>query len=425
MPDQVTFLTIDPSEAKPEGFPDTGLQSGTEWMKFAQPVYREILKFIEDDDWANKPVGELAVHWNAARGQSATRLINLALTLNQLLIHVAPDSRHLLKPKIKALFRGEEMVFEENLVELEVGAVLAVNFKPIKLEPLVPPEQQAAHDKPPSPDYGIELPEGVVLIDATVWHWENLSAWHRMRIEIERKVFSQVDKRKVFRDVLLHLPIKPSKNAQEIIASRDMCSRVADCESGEEVLDVGASRPARICWTTTELPFDWNTTKVPKFSEAPVDPALVVKSHPYVIATTKLPGPPQFGYLHFTTELCLTEDDVQDGLNSLRKSIDVKKRQGRARPDLPYLLAVHLYSDSASWDDFAPMLIERLWPNDRYQWLSGILAHDPEPARLTSPSASTLSLFPVPNPNATVPMPESMLNSTEPPQQPSDTASGP
>lgn len=413
MPVQINFMSIDPGQADPQGFPQSGDHSGTEWMRFAQSIYPEIFKFIGDEEWLNDPVGELAVHWNVARGQSATRLINLAWTLNQLLIRVAPHYRQLLKPKITALFRGRPMVFEENLAELEVGSVLSCNFEQFTLEPLVPAELIADPEKPPSPDFGIEVPEGLVLVDATVWHWEHLSAWHRMRTAVKERLFGAVDKRKVGRDVLLHLPIKPSSDALESIASRSLCDKIADSESGEEVVDVGASRPARISWTSFEPPstLGWNPARIPRFTEPPIDPALVVKSHPYVIVETKMPGPPTFGLLHITTELCLTEKDVEDGLRSLREALDRKKRQASARPDLPYLVAVHLYSGSAEWNEFMPLIEERLWPNQRYRWLSGILAHDPEPARLTaSPMSGLPTLFLVPNPNANVPTPISLLS---------------
>ena len=144
MPVQINFMSIDPGQADPQGFPQSGDHSGTEWMRFAQSIYPEIFKFIGDEEWLNDPVGELAVHWNVARGQSATRLINLAWTLNQLLIRVAPHYRQLLKPKITALFRGRPMVFEENLAELEVGSVLSCNFEQFTLEPLVLANQRFA-----------------------------------------------------------------------------------------------------------------------------------------------------------------------------------------------------------------------------------------------------------------------------------------
>ncbi|MGW4095346.1 hypothetical protein [Mycobacterium sp. NPDC004974] len=414
---QVNFLSIDPREAMPEGFPDSGPHSGAEWMKFAQAIYPEIFKIIEDGDWPKNPVGQLAIYWNAPTGQSAARLINLAFSLNQLLVRVGPEGRQVLKPKIAALFRAKEMVFEENLAELEVGSVLSCNFERFSLEPLVPPALRAAPRKPPSPDYGIEVPEGLVLIDATVWHWENLSAWHRMRMVINERIFNEIDKRKVSRDVLLHLPIKPSNDAQQIVASKQICSKIADSETGEEVIEVGASRPARIVWTEFELPSDlgWNPAKIPRFTEAPIDPALVAHSHPYVIAGTRFTGE----YLHFMAELCLTEEDVQNGLSSLRDALDRKKRQASARPDLPYLVAVHLYSGSAKWDEFAPMIEARIWPNPRYRWLSGILAYEPQAARLSSsPSSGPRCLFPIANPNATVPIPASMLGPNEPPPGP-------
>jgi hypothetical protein len=63
-----------------------------------------------------------------------------------------------------------------------------------------------------------------------------------------------------------------------------------------------------------------------------------------------------------------------------------------------------------------PLVEARLWPNYRCGWLlSGILAHEPEQARLSpSPMSGTYSLFPVSNPNATVAVPASMLTPIEP-----------
>lgn len=407
MPEQVTFLSIDPRDAKPEGFPDSGPFGGPEMTSLAQTVYQQVFELIENEEWSRNPTGELAVYWRMATGQAAARLINLALALNTLLSKVSVEDRQLLRPKIAALFQSKQMVFEENLVELEVGALLSSHFEVFGLEPLVSPEFHFSGDKPPSPDYGIEVPEGVALIDATVWHWEHLASWHRLQTELGERLFSGVDKRNVQRDILLHLPMKPASNAQEIIAGREMCGKIADSESGEEVLDVGASRPARIAWTSVGSPLStgWNPANLPQFSEPPIDPALVVKRQSYEAVATRFAD----GYLHLTVELCLTEKDVQNGLHSLRTALKRKRRQASARPSLPYLIAVHLYSSVATWEEFKPMVEARLWPNAQYRWLSGILAYEPNQARLLPANARVPVLYPVPNPHADVPVPASLL----------------
>lgn len=415
MPEQVPFLSIDPRDAKPEGFPDSGPSGGPEMTSLAQTVYHQVFELIEDEEWSRNPTGELAVYWRMATGQAAARLINLALALNMLLTKVSVEDRQLLRPKIAALFHGKQMVFEENLVELEVGALLSSHFEVFGLEPLVPSELRFSGEKPRSPDYGIEIPEGIVLIDATVWHWEHLASWHRLKTELGERLFHGVDKRNIQRDILIHLPMKPASNAQDIIGGREMCGRIADSESGEEVLDVGASRPARIAWTSVGSPLStgWNPASLPHFSEPPIDPALVVKRQSYEAVATRFAD----GYLHLTTELCLTEKDVQDGLSSLRTALKRKRRQASARPSLPYLIAVHLYSSAATWEEFKPMVEARLWPNAHYRWLSGILAYETYQARLLPPNAGVRVLFPVPNPHADVPVPASLLAAAGGPSQ--------
>ena len=57
-----------------------------------------------------------------------------------------------------------------------------------------------------------------------------------------------------------------------------------------------------------------------------------------------------------------------------------------------------------TWDVFGPLIEERLWPNDRYSWLSGILQFTS--VRVTPPAADTSFIGYNPNPNAAVPAPE-------------------
>jgi hypothetical protein len=59
-----------------------------------------------------------------------------------------------------------------------------------------------------------------------------------------------------------------------------------------------------------------------------------------------------------------------------------------------------------TWDVFGPLIDQRLWPNSKYRWLSGILEHNTN--RVAPRSQPSYFLGYTPNPNAAVPVPETM-----------------
>jgi hypothetical protein len=87
-----------------------------------------------------------------------------------------------------------------------------------------------------------------------------------------------------------------------------------------------------------------------------------------------------------------------------------KKRQ--RDPNLPHLVAISpTFSRIAvsptefanTWDVFGPLIDERLWPNPKYRWLSGVLEHNTN--RVAPPPELSYFVGYTPNPNATVPVP--------------------
>ena len=78
-----------------------------------------------------------------------------------------------------------------------------------------------------------------------------------------------------------------------------------------------------------------------------------------------------FGY---SINPCISDDDSSAALESLRKSIDRKKRQ--RDPNLPHFLAiaptfpriaVSTNEFANTWDVLGPLIEERLWPNPALQ----------------------------------------------------------
>ncbi len=203
-------------------------------------------------------------------------------------------------------------------MELEVGGVIASRISPVLLEPLVPvgwrPEQGP---QPMSPDYGVRLPEGLVTFEVTVWHWEAHAAWHRMN-ETIHTAFIRADAatrcRGVARNVRIELPLGSLREAVEHLWSQQFCDRVCDTESGMEVSSNGlVPRPIRVGWRPMLYFPDADRIDWAAVAANGGPPFSVGRN----IAQT-------FG---FTINPCIDEDDHAAALDSLRKSIDCKKRQ--------------------------------------------------------------------------------------------------
>jgi hypothetical protein len=118
-----------------------------------------------------------------------------------------------------------------------------------------------------------------------------------------------------------------------------------------------------------------------------------------------------FGY---AVNPCIGDDDLSAALESLRRSIDRKKRQ--RHPNLPHFvaiastfrrIAVGPNEFANTWDVFGPLIEERLWPNPRYSWLSGVLHH--RTSRVATPGHLAYLVDYNPNPNAEIPAPETLM----------------
>ena len=70
-------------------------------------------------------------------------------------------------------------------------------------------------------------------------------------------------------------------------------------------------------------------------------------------------------------------------------------------------IAVSANEFANTWDVLGPLIEERLWPNPRYSWLSGVLQHRTN--RVAPPSDLAYFIDYNPNPNAAIPAPEILM----------------
>jgi hypothetical protein len=97
--------------------------------------------------------------------------------IHELARSASPGVGRTLTQRLQTLLRPrDDHAYEEALVELETGGMLARQISPVLLEPLVPEELRSKPNPPMSPDYGVRVPEGLVTVEATVWHWEAYAA---------------------------------------------------------------------------------------------------------------------------------------------------------------------------------------------------------------------------------------------------------
>lgn len=368
-----------------------------------QDFYRQIFDLVGDEAWPDDPVGQLGNQWRGVGGaQSTYYLINVGNVLWTLMGNASPGVGRTITQRLKTMLRPtDDQAYEEALVELEVGGMIASRVSPVLLEPLVPKDCRPAHgEQPMSPDYGVRVPEGLVTVEVTVWHWEAYAAWHRMNETIHSALSARMLKRGVARNVRIELPIGTPQEVVQTLWSHEFCDQVCDNEYGETVTPDGAApRPIRAAWRpmlhfADEASIDWDAVAAnggPPFSVGPNIAQM-------------------FGY---AVNPCINDDDRNDALESLRRSIDRKKRQ--RDPNTPHLvaisptfprIAVSPSEFAKTWDVFGPLIDERLWPNPKYRWLSGILEHNTN--RVAPPSELSYFVGYTPNPNATVPAPEIM-----------------
>jgi hypothetical protein len=377
---------------------------GPLWAERAQDLYRQIYELVEDEAWPDAPTGPLGDQWRGVGGpQSTYYLLNVLQVIYELMRNASPGVGRTITQRLKTMLRpGDAHAYEEALVELEVGGMIANRISPVLLEPLVPDDWRPGQGPQPiSPDYGVRVPEGLVTVEVTVWHWEAYAAWHRMNQTIHAALSARMLKRGVARNVRIELPIGSPQEAVEYLWSHEFCDRVCGTEFGDIVTANGAApRPIRASWRPMlHFPdpdnIDWDA----------------------VAANGGLPfaaGPnigQMFGY---SINPCIGDDDRNNALNSLRKSIDRKKRQ--RDPNLSHFVALaSTFSQIAvgpnefanTWDVFGPLIEERLWPNPRYKWLSGVLHH--RSSRVAPPSDVAYFNDYNPNPNAAIPAPETLM----------------
>jgi hypothetical protein len=376
-------------------------ENGQLQIELVQDFYRQIFELVGDETWPNDPVGPLGTQWRGiGNAQSTYYLMNVAGALYQLMANASPGVGRTLTQRLRTVLRPpDDHAYEEAVVELEAGSLVSTRISPVLLEPLVPDTWRPNHGQQPmSPDYGVRVPEGLVTVEVTVWHWEAYAAWHRMSETIHSALAARMLKRGIARNVRIELPIGSPQKLVETLWSHAFCDYVCDNEYGEiTTTDGAAPRTIRATWQPMlHFPdpdnIDWDAVAASGGAPFAAGPNIGQ----------------MFGY---SINPCINDDDRNAALESLRRSIDRKKRQ--RDPNTPHFIAIaSTLSQIAvgpnehanTWEVLGPLIEERLWPNPRCNWLSGVL--HVRNNRVAPPDQLAYRLDYNPNPNAAIPAPD-------------------
>ncbi len=361
-------------------------------LDLARDFWRGLLE-QHDPRWLRKPIGPLSVHWKANGVPAACFLINLAIDLEKLRVHCDPTSHVILDEKIAELLRRKKgRQFEATLTEIQVAALLADRITPITFEPLVPRDKHSAPNKPKSPDYGIVLPDGNVLVEVTVITVGHLDYWDKRAQQIRDQLSVHFKRLSINRIVNSSYPLYFYRNPPSSKQIMDLAEAIANVESGACSIESGEH----------SLSFTWEPVPIiVSDSEDEFEPPA---GGPRVqVVTSGNPANIHSVYGFYGAYQIERNDHEQIFVSAIRNSLKQKRQQFPY--EAPLLLAVRLGHSKLKEDVFVPTVINRIWPNPDYCWLAGIALFRPGQRCNKNDQSPRLTLLA--NPNARSPLPTS------------------
>lgn len=381
----MTFLTSHP-DLSSTIFKDNDL-------KLARKVLQDVIS-RENSSWLNKPLGILGEYWKREDTVAACFLIYIALMINILEARVADKSIPRLYEKVSELLQPlPSEQFIEKMTELQVALALVEVVDPSPLAFLTTADIIQPRVSR-SPDFAFQTSEGVVLVDATVFHGGILDAWTRAAHRIMTSIQNGLFKRNRMLNIRIALPLLPEMDAEQIadIALKEM-------EIGETGKVLIGSK-GTIQWE----PFPIITLEDASALPIEISFAAGAFRSPGAIIDRAFASQPQIVFS--------SEEDVQQVRELVLKSLRTKLREKRGQfPHNKYdscLIAMRLEHDQLGEGDVAAMLQERIWPNEKeYSWLSGMMIFTPRTGFSTSDIKGHLSFYP--NPKTFRPVSNSLL----------------
>lgn len=211
-----------------------------------------------------------------------------------------------------------------------------------------------------APDFGFKTSEGIVLIDATVFHGGILDTWTRTVKKIDASISDHLLKHDHMLSISIALPLQIEMTAKEIVN----LALNAFSDSPEGKIPIGSK--GLLEWEQFPIMVLENGSPLPR--EIPFNAGAFVR--PGVIIDKAYACQKN---IKFSSE----EDILQAKkllLKGLRSKLDEKKTQfpQKGEPE-PCFIVMRLEHNQIGEGDIKAMLNERFWPN----WLTGLALFTP------------------------------------------------
>lgn len=315
-------------------------------------------------NWGGASVGVLGKLWRQDARPAVERLIDIALLLSEFSRGITVESEPVFGHKVRQLINCQnEAQFEELLAELRVGAFLSVRAGPVACEPLARPYDHQNALQPCSPDFGIRLPEGDILIEVTTLRIGVLDHWERALTIVRERIGEELVKAGMAKEVEIHAPLRVRADALTRRVMIQLLAKMKQSSDGAAEIALGPNS-ARVTWR--EMTFIEIPSSAIGFQALPQD-LFPSNAHFSVVV-----GSSSSVQSASASKIVLVLDSNVDELflRSIRNTIDAKRRQFVIQA--PALLILQLGSWRIPLDYVLSLINKRIWPNSQYAWLTGI-----------------------------------------------------
>ncbi len=325
--------------------------------------------------WLKKPKGLLGKYWDNDSEQAACVLIDIAQVLHSFEHKITTRSAPLFPAKAEGLLQPRtEKEFIENLTELQVAFVLTQYANPLDVDPLVPEQYLlplSNHRRPTTPDFALRLLDGRVFLEVTVLHVEILDKWDKSLLDLTTalKRYVRVQQKDLIVDMQVPLPFPGS--VEQI--TELLIKKFDEFPSGS----VAIGKNGEIRWEPIPAITTQDTSTI--FSTfATISSPVAMFSSPG--------GKWRNAFAQLQSVATMPEEDIDRAnkllFNSLRNTLN--RKQDQLPHHEPSLLILKLGHHRLLEDRLMNRVRERIWPNQQYNWLSGIGFFTPR--RAFSPS---------------------------------------
>jgi hypothetical protein len=330
-------------------------------------------------EWIDAPVGVMAQHWNSDYPPGVLHIIDIAKTLHCLSCKITDRSRLVFDQKVIQLLKeSREFKYEELLAELRVGTLFGELAGPISFEPMVPIEKLESADKPSSPDYGIRLPDGDVVIEVTTLRVDKFDRWEIAMTGIRERIGNAISEANLMKEVDIQAPF----GIQAHLLTRTQLDILIDLirskDSGEESIKLGQV-DIQVIWRKIPV---IRLDSMKNFQDQLNNIEIPEGNFSMIVASDNMKEPQNAKSTRVYPVLGPETDELI--FKSLRNCLDGKRSQ--IPPGIPSLLVIQLGGWRISPEYIYRIITKRVWPNKLYERFTGIGLFVPQRTfELTSP----------------------------------------